>query len=165
MHLMKPTVMLAMMDDPKWGAMMKEVYETVGLRNKRDQDLTALDQMAGYQGKGLEQGVDYQGFREQLEARELAYKTAADQLALSLPGSESEELGNFMFAEVQREVMVPYLELYYDSFFSNEMVALVTEIRALQRQMHPMILASEVPPGLLQQYMDLIKKMPRMPKR
>jgi hypothetical protein len=165
MHLMRPQVMLAMMDDPKFGSLTRDVWETVGLRHQVDGDLAVLDEMAGFDGPGQHTATSSDEFRRLLSAREAACNRAAQRLAQTLPNPISDELRGFMAAEMQKEVLVPYLKAYYDSFIADDALAVAQSIKTQQREVQRMLISGGVPPALVKEYDALLRRIPPLPAR
>jgi hypothetical protein len=163
MHLMKPAAMLAMMEDVRFGGIMQDSYEVAGLKNLADADLSALDQLADVKDY-IHPSLNYAQFKLALEVRERAYSQVADDISATLPTPLTDEIKNFMFAEIQKRTMIPYLRSYYDSFFTNEILDLVNEIKTERGKLPSNQSSLNLPSSTLKELDDLIRSSPPLPK-
>lgn len=163
LHLLKPSVMLAMLEDAAYGEMIWEAYEIAGMKNGVDSDLAALDQLAGIRD-GLPPSVDAARFRQELERRERAYAEVAGELAATLPQPLTDDLKRFMFAEMQRRTQIPYLRAYYDSFFMGELLELAEAIQNERKALQLHLPNLELPVDLLSELDALIRFAPPLPR-
>lgn len=153
MWMNMPAVVLAMLDDPKFGSWMNDIFEVAGLKNKIVLELQIADYGAGYKGTDATgASVSIEALKASLLRRVPAYEAAAEKKAaeagIALTGRQQEA----MFAAVQKDIMIEYLKLYYDSFFGGDLAAKAAQLTEQEAQYYSFARDTPVAPEVWAEY-------------
>jgi hypothetical protein len=165
MVLKRAGVMLAVMDDPKYGPYLDAAFEGAGFNRQVSKDLMVLDTTAGYEGDTQGAATSRAAFRAAYEAREPVYAAAAAAKQAQWGMQVSEAMDQALMANEQLLVMKPVLQRYYDSFFGEAEAATAASVEELQRQLMAFPASIQADPELMSQYREMAEAVQVGPLR
>ncbi|WP_395753638.1 hypothetical protein [Prosthecobacter sp.] len=164
-HLQRPAILLGMMDDPESQPWMRDVLEVAGGNALVPRELALLDLYAGDAGVESRYPAQYpapqtlEAYRAALEARTVRYTEATRQLASAngLGVVVNEAMLAALAEDMKADIMVDYLKLYHDSFFTGDLQALAGRLEQLIGEYEAFPSNLNVTPALMSEYSTLTR--------